>query len=436
MFSTVKGFSKFFFLSFVVLLGVIGCKKDVDQSPPSLWINTPNSGETIVADSGFFILATVLDNKAVKNVTIKLYDNVSKEYVNGVRNIQINKPQFELSYFYEIRGDVFNSSNYSLELTAYDEDNSTSEAIDINIQYSGYRYRGPLVTTSSANSTTIFLLNNISGQVETIGSQSISSAGIAMAKKSQNYILLEKNAPAIKGYSLSDHSLQWSYQFNPSGGPFEFSKLVEIDELIYCLNFNNQIFMFDYQGVPRGIIGTVFQPQEVKKIGNFLYTIEKRINDQTYYLGQYGYSGSFISNVPLNMNAVSIEESSNGDVYILGNKNGKGRLMEFKLVAGALNFITSFNHSISASFTNRNNLYFNSLDNGNLYEYSINMTTGIRKTSNVFADQFYINEKENLGLYNHHQSGELYELDLSSISGRLVSTFPDKVNAFTILLQK
>lgn len=425
---------KSIYLCFSLLLFTSSCKKETDNIPPTIRITAPVEGQTLSVDSGLVILATVFDNEIVKTVIVRLYDTYNNEFVNGSRTVNVNKSSDDLIIFYDVN-DEFISSRYKVELTASDGENERTTSVDVRLNYTGYQFTGSVFASSSSNSTQLRLSTN-NGAIQGFGQQSISCAGIAIDKKKGNYIILERLSPTISGYSILDNSLQWTNQMNPSGGNYQFSMLREIDETLYCLSFENKVYKFDINGQAKGIISTTNQPLEIKKIGNFLYTIEKRINDQTYYIGQYGVTGAFVSNRELNMEAIGLEEAGSNNVYILGNKNGVGRLMEYKVIAGALNFITNFNYSISSSFSYNNKMYFNSTDNGNLYEYSLNLTNGILKSRNIYADKFYIDETSNIGMYNHYQNGNAYVLDLSSLSGRLVTTFPSKVNAFSAYYKK
>ncbi len=430
----MKLFQKGIFLLFLILFAMISCKKEKDEIFPTVSITSPQSGQMISVDSALIVRASVSDNQNVESVVLRLYDNLNQQYVNGSKTVYVNKPSADLVIFYEV-AENFISSRYTIELSVSDGENTKIESVEVRLNYRGYAYEGTVLASSSANSTALYLYNT-DGTVNNFAQKSVSCAGIAINKRSEDYIILQRLFPVISAYSIIDNSLQWSKQLSQSGGTFEFSKLREINEVLYCLNFQNQIYKFDLNGNAQGIINTIHQPIDIKKIGNYLYTLEKRLNDQTYYLGQYGITGALISNRELNMAAVGLGKSGGNNVYILGNVNGKGRLMEYKFASGAMNFIADFNYSISSCFSYSYRLYFNSTENGNLYEYSLNLTDGIIKSRNVYADDFYIDEGSNTCIYNHFQNGKAYALDLNSFTDSQISTLPNKVVGFSAYYKK
>lgn len=427
---------KIIFLCFSILMFITSCKEEKDKTPPSVSISSPVNGEVLNADSGFFVVASVADNEIVTDITIKLFDLNTKEYYGGIKTFPVNKTSDEAFLFYEITDEDFPSSNYSLEVFVSDGDNTTIKAVEVQINYSGYRFQGTLFSSSSGSTTNLNLLDK-NGSTQSYGQKSMASAGVAINKKNDTYILLGRNSPVISGYNFVDNSLKWTVQLTPSGGTYQFSKLREIDEILYCLSYNNQIYKFDLNGVARGVITTDNQPQEIRKIGRYLYTIEKRISDQRYYLVQYALTGVLLSNREINMEAIGIEDAKSSNVYILGNTaSGNGRLMEFKSGSSALNVIRDFSYPFLASFSYGGNVYYNSASTGNLYEYSVNMTDGIIKNRNVFADEFYIDAKNRVGLFNHFQNGNLYELDLDNMSSSQVGSYANRVNSFSAYYKK
>lgn len=430
----MKLFCKGIFLLFLSVITMVSCKKEKDEIFPTVSIISPQSGQTISVDSSLIVQVSVSDNKNVESVVLRLYDNLNRQYVNGSKTVYVNKPSADLVIFYEV-SESFISSSYNIELSVSDGENTKIESVEVRLNYSGYAYEGTVLASSNPNSTALFLYNT-SGTVNAFAQKLVSCAGIAINKRSKDYIILQRLSPVISAYSIADNSLQWSRQLSQSGGSYQFSKLREINEVLYCLNFQNQIYKFDLNGNAQGIINTIHQPIDIQKIGNYLYTIEKRLNDQAYYLGQYGITGALVSNRELNMSAVGLGKSGGNNVYILGNVNGKGRLMEYKFAAGAMNFITNFNYSISTCFSYSSKLYYNSTENGNLYEYSLNLTDGVIKSRNVYADNFYIDEGSNTCMYNHFQNGNAYTLDLTSFTGGQVSTFSNKVVGFSAYYKK
>jgi hypothetical protein len=415
-------------LILLLLALIITSCNDGDDEAPTIEITAPANGATLNVDSGLFVSFTTSDNKKVEYISFKLFNTNTKEYVNSNYTYYVNKDYEASNFFYPINED-FVSSNYYLEATAFDGENSKVTSVDLRLNYTGYSYRGTVYSSSNSNSCLLKLVAP-SGAITNFAQQNVSCAGFALDKKRETYIILERNAPRITSYSIKDNSINWSESFSASGGTYEFSKLAVIDDLIYCLNFTNQIFRYDYTGQARGVIGTVYQPITIKKIGSFLYTIEKRRSDQAYYIGQYGITGAFVSNRELNMAATDLDAAGGGNVYIIGNSSGKGRLMEFKVQVGALNFITNFNYSVSSCFSYRNKFYFNSADNGNFYEFSLNMTDGIRKAQNVYADAFAVDEKREVLYFNSVFDNGGYQMNLNDFSTRQVLNGGSKVTDF------
>jgi hypothetical protein len=172
----------------------------------------------------------------------------------------------------------------------------------------------------------------------------------------------------------------------------------------------------------------------ITKTSNRIYTIEQGVTN-VYYLGVYTSTGAQINVVQLDFVPVGVEGKPSGDVYLLGNKNGEGKLKEYKSQVSVINEVQTFNYEVSSSAFCDGRLYFNSTA-GNLYEFSIGFNNGIQRASGVFADLMKCHEPSNQIYYNHITQGELGIFDARANSKLTQRIYSNKVLGIEFLYSR
>jgi hypothetical protein len=400
------------FFFFVLLISFISCKKEEDKVPPIVNIDTPERNDNVDGGFGFILKGSIVDNENIKEMQIRLEPESPNNNSTYYRKILINKSTYDFNEEVLIVNEDFISGYYNLSVTAYDGTNTGIAGVRIFVEFESIKFLGCLSTIATNTQTIVNWFNPFDGTDSIYGSAPVSFGGLAVNSKRQLYVIAEKDQRTISGRLKKKNEVIWSVSSSNTISPYQYKSLTTLDNLIYALCYNSQIEVFNRDGARQSIIYTFQRPLMITKTSNRIYTLEQGVTGVNY-LGIYNFNGGQLNVIQLNFVPVGVEGQESGDVYVLGNTNGVGKLMEYKSKASAFNELKTFNYEVSSSTYCDGRLYFNSTT-GALYEFSIGFNNGVQRASGVYADLMKCHTPTGQIYYNHISQGELGLFDAKS----------------------
>lgn len=424
----------YLFFLFALLLFLPSCKKDEDKLPPVVTISSPKPSSTVDGDFGFLVEGTIADNENIKHMQIKLESVSSSNYSTYFKEIPINKGAIDFVKEVLIENEDFIAGYYNLSVTAFDGTNIGVASVRIYVNYEPIKFLGCLSAIEYNNQTVVNWFNPDNGIDSLYGQASVSFGGLAVNSKRKLYILAEKDQRNITAREKVVNNPVWSISNTKLSSSYQYKSLYTFNNLIYALSYNSEIEIFNRDGIRQNVISTRYRPIKMAKTSNKIYTIEQASTNQ-YYMGEYNEIGVLLNHIFLNFYPVGIEGQKSGDVYVLGNFNNLGKLMEYKSKASAFNELQNFNYELSSSCYCDGKLYFNSIS-GSFYEFSIGFNNGIQRASGVYSDLMKCHESTKQLYYNHSSQGNWGIIDVRNNAKIYQGNYASKVLGIEFLYSR
>lgn len=423
-------FSKILFFILIVL-HIYSCKK-IDEIPPIIKIQSPQQSAQINGES-INVIADVSDNENIETVTVALYELGKYSSPKVTTTFFVNEKSYQVDFQMNFEQVGLTGGQYVLEIQADDGNQFGYASVEIRLNIMAVQLKGIVVVEEDNNQSTIHQLS-LNGLSNPLNNLAYKVSGVAIDSRNQDYIIAQKDNQIITSRSLIDNFQNWQLVNANQGGPYQYKSLKQIELLNYLMKYENQIEIIRVDGLRSGLINTFYRPQYLLKSKNKLYVIEKD-DLSNYYLSLYHVNGAKITSINLPINAVEVVEKDDGNLYILGNKNGQGNIMQLNVDNLVLNPIKTFSFEIRSAIWVDHKLLFNGNDDV-LYEYSLNLSAGISRINNIKAEELKLEPLENFVYYRTAPNGEIGRFDPISFSKQTLHNYPNRVVDFEFLYTK
>src|SRR5688572_5114309 len=127
------------------LMFIASCRKDKDESAPSVTILTPSAGSSLGIPDTLAISVAVSDDHNVERVVIAVTDAQGVPIAPSVA-VDVNTTSATVHQALELTSELITTGSYTIMAYAFDGTNEQRDFVDINIQAAPLRLRAVFVT--------------------------------------------------------------------------------------------------------------------------------------------------------------------------------------------------------------------------------------------------------------------------------------------------
>jgi hypothetical protein len=323
-------------LLFLVVVA-LGCRKDKDDTPPTVRILVPGNGASISVPDTLTVRVEVSDDRVVRSVVISLND------VNGVPvappvTVTVGAPSAVIERDLVVTDERLNSGTYTVTARASDGSNERNAFRSIQVQAAPLRLRAVFITPPFGNQSAL---------VQRLDSTGVMSAfttvqdlnGAAIDSYHQRLLLAGSASAPLVAIPTAAGAVSWQ-QPNLNAESIPYFEGLRVDpsdgRIYYCTN----------DGFIRGFTGTgsqtytaqalqTFRARRTVVVGERLVSVQQSISLPERRLVTQAYaSGALIAQFALDLDVVGMYRRTDQHVLIFGNRDGTGVVQDRNIQEG------------------------------------------------------------------------------------------------------
>lgn len=321
----------------VLLILFTSCKKEEDDTIPSISIVAPTNGQFFSVGDTIYIQGNVSDNNNLKYISISLNDDNNISTGNSI-NLNLNSGSYVLNEKLVLDDEQMTSGVYNLAITASDGTNSTTKFVELNINEFPKRRNGFILFSNNGTSTNIVkldslnnasMLYNVNGDFFNGAVNSINQEVISCGNLSGN----------LTAYNLSTGISSWNIN-NNAAGLAHFTGMAINQNHTYVGYYNQNIQSYLKSGIPNFSAQalTSFYVEQLSVHNNDLLITEQKHKTTTeirlvaYYLA----TGVEKQNVIINKDVVDMYSVSANEMVVFSNNSGNGEIHIFDITQNSI----------------------------------------------------------------------------------------------------
>lgn len=370
-----------FFMAFFIT----GCKKDHTASPPGITILKPTEGQTVYQTDTLLIQCKVWDEISVKTLSISLYESSTHAPKGNSKIIHIHEKEKTITTQWIFNSYDLSPGTYYLKFTASNENLSTSKYVTISVNASPQEFKQVFFTSFDGFNTTVYTYDGNTCQPWMSSPGDIQDA--ICNSTSQQWIIMGKYQRNLQAYEIPYKNLAWEEPI--------ISNFPDLYWLQLC-PYKQYVFVSYKQGIVKKFLSDGTYQQT-------LFVLQNHYPDYLYADNQY----------------VMVEEKSS-----IGTDT---KLGVFYATSGAPYNHYSLQEDLIYISAIGNNIYLiitlNTQNKTTLYEYNAMDNLLTAKNTLHFKSICACSWRPGYLLLADN-TGNLYELSLSSFSASLILSTP------------
>jgi hypothetical protein len=321
----------------LLLVVALGCRKDKDDTPPTVRILAPGSGMSISVPDTLTVRVEVADDRIVRSVVISLND------VNGIPvaqpvTVTVDAPSAVIERDLVVADERLGSGTYTLTARATDGSNERNAFRSIQVQAAPLRLRALFITPPFGNQ---------GGVVQRVDSTGVMSAfttvqdlnGAAIDSYHQRLILAGSASAPLVAIPTAAGAGSWQ-QPNLNAESIPYFEGLRVDPT------DGRIYFATNDGFIRGFTGTgsqtytaqalqSFRAMRMVVVGERLVSVQQSISLPERRLVTQAYaSGALIGQFALDLDVVGMYRRTDQHALIFGNRDGTGVIQDRNVQEG------------------------------------------------------------------------------------------------------
>ncbi len=315
-----------------VLLAVIGCKKDKDNTPPSITVNTPVTNASFDVYDIVEVTATITDDQNLDYVAIELVDQNLIPVV-APKTFRPSGTTYNLVNGLTLDDIHTATGSYFLQVTANDGTNETKKFIEVVVVGVPLEVKEVLVVSAPTSNSVAWYRLDGNNNLEALMTVTSDYGGTAVSSYDQQLYTMGSFTGDLNVHKLSSGftSFLWSI---PTTGTVDFPHFNRIHQnegevMTYVSATSGEIKGYDRHGGVDVLANALsgYHPEETWGHNGLVVSDQKAIaNSNRLLVTQYKISGAIEQTAVLNFDVVGYGTKSNDELFVLGNNNGQGEL--------------------------------------------------------------------------------------------------------------
>jgi hypothetical protein len=322
---------KKYFLGFILLmLSFSSCKKEKDESSPTIAISSPVENQVYNVYDYIHLVASITDDTKITAASVTLED-VNHVIVNSSVSLSVSSPTMSVDINYYIENIHIESGTYYLDVFANDGIHDTHAYLKINI----IAVPKVLKTVFVTSNTTAFATNmsKIDSAFTTIipyRAYTGDYVGSSVSSYYQQAYMCGNYTGNFVGIDLNYNTIKFTIHATSSSNPY-FTGFYNDEQLNYVARYDGGIYGYDKDGssVYGSIALTDYYAQHFCFNNDHLIAEEKDKTSATKALVTYYPTGSAEKNCTLTQDVVAFCEKDASNVFVFGNVAGQGVIQLF-----------------------------------------------------------------------------------------------------------
>ncbi len=377
--------------AFLVLLSV-GCRKDKDETAPSVRILLPSGAATFSIPDTIVVRAEVSDDVGLESLLFSIED-ANGAPITSAAAINMNGSSGTFERELIVNNERLLSGSYTIVVRASDGANDGRAFKDITLLEIPLRLRSiflapPFGTTAA----TIKRVDSLGAVGDWTTVQDLN--GVAVDSYSQHLLLAGSQFAPFQAVPTSASSRPWQFSASTNDVPEQFTA-VTVDPS------DRRTYFSTRDGMIRGFTGDGAQQftsqclpgnrcEEIVVMGNVVATWQRAIVGGAAMVVTYSIAGTVLETLPVEHERIALFQRTDQSLLLFANEAGTGLIEDLNVSAGGSPEVRTFpDEAIRAvARLDANTLIIALLDRLVRFNYSTNtvstVTTGIAATSLVY----------------------------------------------------
>lgn len=327
MFSVNKIYSLF---SFLLIICLFSCKKDVDESGPNIIFNTPIENQTFNVYNYVTVNASVTDDTKITSVSVSLLD-ANENYAHVVVPVTVSSPSMTLNMQYMLDNIHLETGFYYIKISASDGKNDSYKFQKIYlIAVPKVLQTVYVVSNTGSSQTNLSTIDASFSSIIPFHTFSGDHLGSSVSSYYQQAYVCGNYTGTFTGLILQYNSPKFTISPIVSTNPY-FTGYYNNDKYSYVAKYDGTIKGYDFAGSIFCSASTIsgYYAQQMCFNDGKLIAEEKSILSGTKKLVTYFATGSQEKNCSLTQDVVQFCEKDATDVFVFGNVAGQATIQLF-----------------------------------------------------------------------------------------------------------
>ncbi len=328
----------------LLLFCCAGCRKDRDDSAPSVRILGPTAGSTYSIPDTITVNVTVSDDRTLESLVIEVLDMDGISIcAPAIANLSGSSTTVERSLV--IDRERILSGTYTIVARASDGTNDGRDFLDIQLTEAPWRLRAifiaPAFTTAPV---TIQRIDSTGLAIDSISLQDLN--GIAVDSYSQHLMVAGSQLGPFQALPTAAGSYPWQWQPPANDVPEQFTGLIidPSDGRTYFATRDGFIRGFSGEGVQRFTAQALngYRCEEIIVMEDKVATWQQAIVGLDKKVVSYSAAGTVLDILQAEHQRVAIFSRTAGSALLFANENGSGLIEDLNITAGGTPEVRSF----------------------------------------------------------------------------------------------
>lgn len=320
----------YFSITFLSVLALFSCKKDVDVTGPVITFNSPLENQTFNVNTYVNVNASVTDETKISSVSVSLLD-ASENFAHITVPVTVSSPSMTVNMNYILDNIHLETGFYYLKISASDGENSSQKFLRIYLVAVPKALKTIYIMSNTGSASTN--LSTLDTNFSAITPYHIFSGDYLASSVSSYYQQAYRcgnYTGSFTGHVLEFNSPKFTVAPVTSSNPY-FTGYCNDDLNTYVGRYDGNIKGYNYAG---GIFYSAvalsgYYSQHMCFNDGYLIAEEKEIFTSTKKLVTYFPTGSVEKNCALTQDVVAFCEMDAANVFVLGNVGGQATLQLF-----------------------------------------------------------------------------------------------------------
>ncbi len=371
----------YFILIFLILTGLMSCKKDKDETGPVITFNTPVENQSFNVYDYVNVNASIKDDTRLTSVSVSLLD-ANENFAHVSVPVPFTSPSMTLNFQYLLDNIHLETGIYYIKISATDGENNS------NVFQKIYLIEVPkqlkkifLLSKNTGTQTNLSTIDSTFSSIIPFHSFSGDYLSSSISSYYQQAFVCGNFSGNFTGHTLLYNSPKFTVAPIISTNPY-FTGYFNTDRYSYVCRYAGSIFGYDYSGSvfysANAIAG--YYAKSICFNEGYLIAEEKEIFSTTKKLVTYFPNGSQEKSCILTQDVVQLCEKNSSNVFVFGNIGGQATVQLFDRINNNLWSPYPFplaSGSLSCVLQLDSDTYLLGHSNGIIYkyQYSINSVT-------------------------------------------------------------
>lgn len=318
------------FLFLYAALSFFSCKKDTDESNPTITIITPVENQSFNVNDVVWVKASVSDDTKITAASISLLDDQQRVSHRSL-SVPVSSPSTTINAAYTLDNIHLESGFYYILITATDGKNDSRMYRRIYIAAVPKVIEKVFVVShTSSSQTNLSYIDSSFSSVIPYHTCYGDYTGSSISSYYQQVYACGNFTGSFTGIRLKDNSIRFSISPLVSSSPY-FTGFYGDEQDNYVARYDGFIQGYDYFGniIYGTMAGNGYYAMHIYFNSKYMITEEKNKSSSEKKLVTYYPNGNAQQSVLINQDIVTFCEKDEDEVFLFGNDSGQGVIQLF-----------------------------------------------------------------------------------------------------------